>query len=341
MKFYLLFYFLIIIILNIIFKKFNFLKSYSGSNHQKFLNKSIPLTGGIYSFVIITYLFYFIFPVIFFPFFLLLTLGLLSDLDILAQAKYRFFLQLIIITFFVFSIHLEVMPTRIDFIDNTFQGTLVSYFFTIFCLMILINGSNFIDGLNGLLIGYFLIILLSLIKLNLFETLNINNETIIIFISFLIFLILLNFSNQLFLGDNGSYSISFFIGYFLIEIYNVNKNISPYFIIILLWYPCFENLFSIIRKSIVNKNPLKPDNFHLHHYLFIVMKEKFNLKDLTSNNLSSLIINLFNFFIIYLASLEITSTYYQLTLLLTCLSIYTLTYFVLKKKTDFILKSKV
>ena len=193
MKFYLLFYFLIIIILNIIFKKFNFLKSYSGSNHQKFLNKSIPLTGGIYSFVIITYLFYFIFPVIFFPFFLLLTLGLLSDLDILAQAKYRFFLQLIIITFFVFSIHLEVMPTRIDFIDNTFQGTLVSYFFTIFCLMILINGSNFIDGLNGLLIGYFLIILLSLIKLNLFETLNINNETIIIFISFLIFLILLNF----------------------------------------------------------------------------------------------------------------------------------------------------
>ena len=35
------------------------------------------------------------------------------------------------------------------------------FLFTTFCLAILINGSNFIDGLNGLLIGYYLLINLS------------------------------------------------------------------------------------------------------------------------------------------------------------------------------------
>ena len=61
--------------------------------------------------------------------------------------------------------------------------------------------------------------------------------------------------NQFFLGDSGAYFLSFFIGFILIEIYNANLKISPYFIILLLWYPCFENLFSIIRK-LLRKNLL-------------------------------------------------------------------------------------
>ena len=35
-----------------------------------------------------------------------------------------------------------------------------------FCLAILLNGSNFLDGLNGLVSGYYIIILLSLLFLN-------------------------------------------------------------------------------------------------------------------------------------------------------------------------------
>ena len=42
--------------------------------------------------------------------------------------------------------------------------------------MVLINGSNFIDGLNGLLLGYFLIIILILFKLNLFSLIEISTE---------------------------------------------------------------------------------------------------------------------------------------------------------------------
>ena len=68
------------------------------------------------------------------------------------------------------------------------------------------------------------------------------------------------------------YTLSFIIGYNLIVIYNKTFSISPYFIILLLWYPCFENLFSIIRKNLYNVDPLSADNKHLHHYLYLFVK---------------------------------------------------------------------
>ena len=75
---------------------------------------------------------------------LLFLLGLLSDTNFLDKPKLRLILQFIILTFFVLILKIEVFPTRIDFIDNNFQNTYLSYFFTVFCLLILINGSNFI-----------------------------------------------------------------------------------------------------------------------------------------------------------------------------------------------------
>jgi len=325
-------YIILILIFNFIIFKTDFLKSHSGFIHQKFLNHSVPLSGGIFLLLPIFLFFYSTYPLMFFSFFLLFILGLLSDLNILATAKYRFLIQFIIITLFIFWTKLEVLPSRIEYVDNNFQNTFYSYFFTVFCLMVLINGSNFIDGLNGLFLGYNIIILLILIKLNLLQTIGLSNESFSFLIIILSFLLILNFSNRLFMGDGGAYSLSFLVGFILIMIYNKNPTISPYFIIILLWYPCFENLFSIIRKFLINKNPMKPDNNHLHHYLYLIIKKRFGLNSLLSNNLSSIIINLFNLFVFYLASLNINYTQTQFLLLLTSVLFYLIIYFSLKKK---------
>ena len=69
----------------------------------------------------------------------------------------------------------------------------------------------------------------------------------------LLFLFLLNSINFLYLGDGGAYLLGFLSSYYLIKFSNLNINISPYYIILLLWYPAFENLFSIIRKSFYKK----------------------------------------------------------------------------------------
>ncbi len=324
-------YIIIIFLINLFISKSNFLKSHSGFMHQKFLNNSIPLTGGIFILLPIFLLFYNFYPYMIMSFFLLFLLGLFSDLNILAKAKYRFLIQFIIISMFVIFTQLEVLPSRIEYIDNKFQNTFYSYFFTVFCLMVLINGSNFIDGLNGLFLGYNIIILLVLINLDLLGLVGISNESFYILLSILSFLLLLNFSNKLFMGDGGAYSLSFLLGYILITIYNKNQIVSPYFIIVLLWYPCFENLFSILRKFLINKNPMKPDNSHLHHYLYMLIKKKLGLSNLLSNNLSSLMINSFNLFIFYFASLNLNHTQTQLIILFLSIITYLIIFFTLKK----------
>ena len=325
-------YILIIFFLNNLILKKNFLKSSTGFDHQLFVNKSVPLTGGIMLFLPIIYSFFDdqLILIIFYVF--LFILGLLSDLNVLSSSKKRFFLQFIIILIFIVITKLEVLPTRISLIDTYFQNSLISYFFTIFCFLVLINGSNFIDGLNGLLITYILIIFFYLFKLNLVEFIDLNNTEFLSLMFLMSFVLLLNLSNHLFLGDSGAYSLSFILGFILIKIYNLNLEISPYFIILLLWYPCFENLFSIIRKSSFKLNPLNPDHNHLHQYLFIYLKKKFELNDLLANNFSSILINLFNFLMFFIASNNIYHTKLQLGLVTLCIIIYLISYKILRNK---------
>ena len=330
MFFYIAVYLIIIYFINNFFSKKKILESNTGSNHQSFVNNSVPLSGGIFIFFPVLNLLMYDQALAGLIFFLFFTLGLYSDLNILSSPKKRFLVQIIILIIFVFFSKLSVLPTRIEFIDKIFSYPILNYIFTVFCLMVLINGSNFIDGLNGLLVGYFLTVLFFIYYLDLLNFSDLKNfKELFLFITILFFIVM-NFTNKLFLGDNGSYSLSFLMGVLLINIYNSNNNVSPYFIILLLWYPCFENLFSIIRKFIEKKNPLEPDNDHLHQLIYFFIKKNYRLKSLTSNNTSSLILIIFNFLILYVASLDIYHTRHQLIVLSFALLIYLITFFNIK-----------
>lgn len=325
-------YLIIIFLINLLINKYKYILSNSGLAHQSYVNNSVPLTGGIFCVLPTLYLFlpgnsFFIYC-----FISLFILGLLSDLNILASPKKRFFLQSIIILIFSIISELQVTPTKINFFDNIIQNNILGYIFTTFCLMILVNGSNFIDGLNGLLLGYFLLILFFLFKLDLVSSLDLINERYIHFILMVFFLLILNFLNKLFLGDSGAYSLSLLIGFILIKIYNSNETISPYFIILLLWYPCFENLFSIIRKTYYKKkNPLEPDTEHFHQKLFVYCRTKFRMSDIKSNILTSLIILLSNLIIFYFSSKAISNTIYQIALISISIFTYLIFYFIIHK----------
>lgn len=325
-------YLIIIFLINLMIDKYKLILSNSGLAHQSYVNNSVPLTGGIFCVVPTFYLFLPGYSFFIYCFILLFILGLLSDLNILTSPKKRFFLQSIIILIFSITSELQVTPTKINFFDNIIQNNVLGYIFTTFCLMILVNGSNFIDGLNGLLLGYFLLILFFLLKLDLIIFLDLTNEKYINFILVTFFLLILNLLNKLFLGDSGAYSLSLLIGFILIKIYNSSETISPYFIIMLLWYPCFENLFSIIRKTYYRKkNPLEPDTEHFHQKLFTYCRIKFKMSDLKSNILTSLIILLLNLIIFYFASKAISNTIYQITLISVSIFTYLIFYFIIHK----------
>ena len=160
------------------------------------------------------------------------------------------------------------------------------------------------------------------------------NETLDYRLVFFSFCILLNaipiFFGKYFLGDSGTYFLSFFTGFILIEIYNTNLQLSPYFIILLLWYPCFENLFSILRKLIKKRSILKPDNDHLHQLIFILIKKKFKLRNLIANITSGLLINLFNLILLYLGSTNPYNTKFLLSLFLAAIFFYVVIYLIIK-----------
>ena len=240
--------------------------------------------------------------------------------------------QLITVIFFVIFSNIFVESVRIDFIDQLLENYIFNLFFTSFCILVLINGSNFIDGVNTLAIGYYFLVLFFIssifFELN-FTSINLNINLLNCLLFSLGSLFILNLFNKLYLGDNGAYLISFFIGIILIYITNNNVLVSPYYIINLLWYPAYENLFSIIRKVVNNKSAFKPDNFHLHQLIFIFLKNNIKSSKII-NSFTGCIINLFNFIIFFLATLNYSNTKYQLIIISFSLIIYNFLYIVLK-----------
>ena len=321
----------IIYFVNTFLMKKNFLPSINGEKHQKYINKkNIPLSGGIFLLTGFIFIFYQEFILLFFLSCLFI-LGIFSDLKIISSPIKRLFLQIILVVCIVYFLNLEINFTRISLIDNFLKNNLINLLFLSFCIVVLINGTNFIDGLNGLLLLYAIIIFYILFKLGLFVYL-LDDKIILSFIVFLIIILIFNFCNFLFLGDSGAYSIGLILGFFLISVYQFNPHISPYFIILLLWYPCFELLFSIIRKFNFNYSPVKPDVNHLHQLIFFILKKKFfKKKDLFANNLASLIINLYNFVLFFIASNYYTKTDIQLILITLSILIYIVVYLNLLK----------
>tara|TARA_B100000989_G_scaffold254000_1_gene202570 strand:- start:1988 stop:2422 length:435 start_codon:yes stop_codon:yes gene_type:complete len=133
------------------------------------------------------------------------------------------------------------------------------------------------------------------------------------------------------LGDSGAYLLGFFIGFIIISSHKSNPDISPYFFISLIWYPCFENLFSILRKLNREFSPLKPDSKHLHQLFLFFFTKKFDLKLISSNNLSSAIIFFFNFLIIHISTLNPNSTTFQIKLIAVSIIFYNVSYMLLFK----------
>ena len=322
----------LILISNYISKKKQFLTDKKFNIHKSFALKSVvPITGG---FIFLTSsLFFLNFENQYLKIFLILIflIGFLSDINYLISPIKRLFLQIISILIFININQIFINSIRIEAFDFLLTNIYFKYFFTLFCFLVLINGSNFMDGINTLLIGYFLgLLIVTIISIEKFNiTYDVNNLYILAIILFLIFWS--NFFGKLISGDSGAYLISFVIGYFLIDLANSSNRVSPYFVSCLLWYPAYECLFSIIRKLKAKKSVAEPDNRHLHQLILLFLKHKFNLKENFLNTLTGLTINSFNLIIFYAAFENVSQTKNLVLINIFSLLVYNLIYYYLTK----------
>ena len=325
--------------LNFLCLKYNFfIDKAKNSDHKKFVlqAKSVPITGGTYLFFgyVLGQTYIYDFSEIFY-FSSILILGYLSDIYKNFHASLRLLFQAVICFLFIMYFNLNITDVRVEYINTLLGSHTTSYIFTAFCLIVLINGSNFIDGVNLLSIGYYLTILVSLIFLSSKYSLLINQELVIILIGLLVVLIFFNGFNKVFLGDGGIYFLSSIVAIILIKFNTENFIVSPYYIVCLLWYPCFENLFSILRKKLTKKNPQESDNLHLHHLLYALLKSQ--KSKIFRSNLTGFIILLFNFPVFIFSSYYFNFTKYLVIIIFVSIACYIFFYYFLKK----ILKNRV
>ena len=303
----------------------------NNSVHKKFISRSklVPITGGLYLFLgyLLSKQYIYNFSEILF-FGAILILGHLSSVYKNFYPFLRLLIQLAICALFLIFFKLNINDVRIDGLNSLLSNQIIAYVFTIFCLLVFINGSNFIDGVNIISISYFLMILVSLVLLFENNNLLVNIKLIKLLISLLVLLLFFNSLNKIFLGDSGIYFLSFITGIILIKFSNDNVNVSPYYIISLLWYPCFENLFSIIRKKINKIKPQKADNMHLHHLLYLWLKPKKFF--ISSNNLTGFIIFIFNVPVFFLSTYYFDKTIVLIIIIFISLIFYIFFYYLLK-----------
>ena len=304
-------------------------------DHKNLINnnkKFVPVSGGFF-FIVLFSFFNNNFDLIIFCSILLALLGLASDSEKISLPSLRLFFQFVLVLLFLSYSQKYSVDTRIEFFDEFLKNEYFALIFLSFCLLIVINGCNFIDGVNCLLSLNILIV--SVLAFFLIQSYNIDlsfdKGIFIVFIFGLCIFVILNFFSLNFLGDGGAYTVSFFLSIILLEIYQ-KIEMSPYFICLLLWYPAFENFFSIIRRSKKNKK-FHADNKHFHQYLYLYIKKKnfIFLKNYTSS-ITGILINLYLLAGYIIGFFFITKTNVQVTVILVNILIYILLYFIFSKK---------
>ena len=267
---------------------------------QAFHASPVSTSGGIGIFFSLSILCLYLFlskQIIFYEYLsfctLFFILGLSDDLKLNIRPKFRLIVMIFFLITLVISNKFYIENTGIGFLNRLLEIDIFALFFVCLCFLFIINGSNLIDGYNGLLSIHTLIILINLFFVNYFG--GNNDLAFFIFCVILVITIFLKYNfpkATLFLGDSGSYFLGTFIAISVIKTSIANPTISPFYFCILLFYLFFEVFFSFIRKiAVERRSPLFPDGKHLHMLLYKTLLKKNNDK-LKSNYYVSVVINL-------------------------------------------------
>ena len=207
------------------------------------------------------------------PSLLIITIGVIEDIYGKVSASIRF--VFIFISSIIFCTLNESLPSLEfwligDIINN---NTYLKVLFFSICLTALSNGTNMIDGMNGLCGFTLLSIILSLISIIIIFEISKTYFDILFPLGVLISVFLLfNFPfGKIFLGDSGAYWLGWFLGAMILEIFS-NNSLNTWWAIVIVFYPSMEVVFSTIRKVISKKSPFKSDAKHLHIKIFKTLK---------------------------------------------------------------------
>ncbi len=207
--------------------------------------------------------------IIFFSSILYFFLGRYDDLkNVAPNIKFLCFI-FIFLFLYPFEPYLIINNLNFKYFDWTIDLGNYGIFFTLFCMFLFFNASNFIDGVNGLYASTIIFWVLSLF----FLAKSFSIIFFVIIFALLIFLIF-NLNNKVFFGNSGNTFLTCFIGSSYIYTYNNYSNIYCDEIFILFLIPGLDAARLTFERLFKGKSPLQGDNRHLHHLILSVSNKK-------------------------------------------------------------------
>ena len=218
---------------------------------------------------------------------------LLEDLHLSIHPLIR--LTVLILSSFLITIFTDIDLPTFDspYLSEIFNNNYFRICFYSLCIATLINGMNFIDGTNGNLAFVSLSIFSNLLFLGLYT-----NDYDFIYITLcaaapMLVFALFNYPwGKIFAGDFGAYLYGAIIGFLTIYFFGKHPDISSWNALLVIFYPCAELIYSIVRKVRLKESPFFPDRNHLHIKIYsIIFRGTKNSK--LANNLVVLFLTVF------------------------------------------------
>ena len=240
-------------------------------NKRKLHHRPVPLLGGpilmmnifvltlFINFKTINYFYNFNINLFFIFCLIIFIFGILDDIYSLNPNKKFFILIALFALYIYFEKSILIQNISISFLSTDVSLGKYATIFTIICILCFVNAFNMFDGINLQSSFYSIFLLFCLFVLD-------RNILYLLIIIFFLFFSYLNYKEKSFLGNSGSYLISFALSVMFILNHNSN-NIDADFIFVLMSIPGLELIRLTGSRLIEGLHPFYPDRNHIHHLL--------------------------------------------------------------------------
>jgi len=203
-------------------------------------------------------------------------IGLTEDITKKIGVKLRLVFTAISALIGIYFLDGLIYSVDLPILDDLLKLQWYGYLLTIFAITGISNAYNIIDGLNGLagLVG-----IISLLAI--YYVAYLFGDNYIMFLAQVLICSILGFlvwnypKGKIFLGDAGAYLIGFCSGFLSLLLVDRHTEISPWFALLINFYPIFETLYSIFRRKIKkNQDSTAPDAEHFHSLVYSRLKNR-------------------------------------------------------------------
>ena len=195
--------------------------------------------------------------------------GIIEDVSKRGAVAVRYALTASAAALAYFLLDARITQLQVPVLDQLLEFSVFAFVFTVFAVAGVAQSMNIIDGLNGLagVTGLCASIGLAIVAAIVGDSFVLS-AACMLGGSLFGFLAVNYPRGRIFLGDGGAYLVGLLLAELSVLLVHRNSEVSPWLPLILLLYPIWETLFSMVRRAWHRRSPMKPDALHLHTLVY-------------------------------------------------------------------------